>query len=622
MNVIGISGLDNSVSFKKKELPNLSSREYRIAQGFDSAAALATDGGVLAAAAEERFTGEKATGAFPIHAIQYCLQAGNLRPEDVDFVAHGFDYGPWKSFLEEQEFTRKQYDEVYAPEVQRKHIAKHFASGNWTDKFVPVDHHLAHAASAFYPSGFGEALILISDGMGEVHSMTVAVGRGADIQIIKQVPALHSLGVLYGVFTLYLGFYMGLDEYKVMGLAPYGNPRRYYNAMQEFVKLKDDGTYIIPVFAHDQTLLERETHAGVLKFLEGQFGPAREPESEITQHHQDIAASLQAVLQTCQLHVLRHFKQQTGLTHLCLAGGVALNCSANGVINRSRLFERMFVQPAAGDDGTALGAALYVHQQKKPGIKSGRMTMPLWGPEYSEEEIQQVLSGREDCRSTRFESFEALCQDIAARMDRGQIVAWFQGRMEFGPRALGSRSILADPRDPTMRDRINSLVKKREAFRPFAPVVTHESATNFFDIRPGDEDTYAHMLFVTQVRAPYREKLPAITHVDGSSRAQTVARENNPRLWELLTAFEKRSGLPVLLNTSFNVKGQPIVRTPQEALDTFLFARLDVLVMGNLVVEPKAVAAAGKTPPAQDTSDVRHPLRASGNATSMMDHSL
>jgi carbamoyltransferase len=256
----------------------------------------------------------------------------------------------------------------------------------------------------------------------------------------------------------------------------------------------------------------------------------------------------------------------------------------------------MFVQPAAGDDGTALGAALYVRHQKNPEGKSGRMTMPLWGPEYSDEEIQQVLSGREDCRSNRVKSFDSLCQDIAARIDKGQIVAWFQGRMEFGPRALGSRSILADPRDPTMRDRINSLVKKREAFRPFAPVVTKEAATRFFDIRPGDEDTYAHMLFVTQVRAPYREKLPAITHVDGSSRAQTVAQDHNPRLWQLLSEFEKLSGLPVLLNTSFNVKGQPIVCTPKEALDTFLFAKLDVLVMGNFIVEPKRGAPASETP--------------------------
>src|SRR5436309_7118521 len=292
MNIIGISGMHHSVNFKESEFPNLSSRYYRIAQGFDSAAALVNNGEVVAGAAEERFTGEKATGAFPVHAIRYCLQAGNLKPEEVDYIAHGFSYEPFKAFFDEEEYRRKQYAEVYSIDVQKALIEQHFPASNWSGRFIPVLHHLAHAASAFYPSGFDEALILVSDGMGEIHSMTVAVGKGADIRVLKEVPALHSLGTLYGVFTLYLGFYMGLDEYKVMGLAPYGNPRRYYNKMQEFIKLKEDGTYIIPIFAHDQTPLDRETHAGVLKFLEEQFGPAREPESEITQHHQDVAAAL------------------------------------------------------------------------------------------------------------------------------------------------------------------------------------------------------------------------------------------------------------------------------------------------------------------------------------------
>ena len=592
MNIIGISGMHHSVSFKKREFPNLSSRHYRIAQGFDSAAALVNSGEVVAAAAEERFTGDKATGAFPVHAIRYCLQAGNLKPEEVDYIAHGFSYEPFKAFFDEEEYRRKQYAEVYSIDVQKALIEQHFPASNWSGRFIPVLHHLAHAASAFYPSGFDEALILVSDGMGEIHSMTVAVGKGADIRVLKEVPALHSLGTLYGVFTLYLGFYMGLDEYKVMGLAPYGNPRRYYNRILEFVKLKNDGTYAIPIFARDQTLSERETHAGVLRFLEEQFGPAREVDSEITQEHQDIAAALQAVLQTCQMHVLRHFRKETDQTNLCLAGGVALNCSANGIIKRSRLFDNMFVQPAAGDDGTSLGAALYAERQHNPGFKRRRMNVPLWGPAFGEQELKEALAARTDCESVRCESFDQLCQDIAARIDTGQIVAWFQGRMEFGPRALGSRSILADPRDPTMRDRINSLVKKREAFRPFAPVVAKEGAARVFDIQPGEEDTFAHMLFVMPVRPAFRDKLPAITHVDGSARAQTVAREHNPRLWQLLNEFEKLSGLPVLLNTSFNVKGQPIVCTPREALDTFLFARLDVLVMGDYIVVPKRAGSA------------------------------
>ncbi len=422
--------------------------------------------------------------------------------------------------------------------------------------------------------------------MGEVQSATLAVGQGNDIRILTEIPAFHSLGMLYGVFSLYLGFYMNSDEYKVMGLAPYGNPRRFFNQMLSLVSLRNDGTYTIPAFAHNRTMEERETHRGILRYLEQQFGPPREPESEITQTHKDLAASLQALLQTCQLHVLRHFKRQTGLKNLCLAGGVALNCSTNGVIKRSELFKEVFVQPASGDDGTALGAALWAHRQKNSTFKRPPNTVPLWGPEFTDAQIAKLLDSRKDCRVVEPESWDALCREVAGHLNRGDIVAWFQGRMEFGPRALGSRSILADPRDPTMRDRINALVKKREAFRPFAPVVTAEAAAEIFEIQRGDEGTYAHMLFVTHVRPKYRSRLPATTHVDGSARAQTVSEEQNPRLWKLLNEFAALSNIPVLLNTSFNVRGQPIVCTPQEAIDTFLAAKLDLLVLGNYLVFP------------------------------------
>jgi carbamoyltransferase len=458
---------------------------------------------------------------------------------------------------------------------------------DWNGKFIAVPHHLAHAASAFYLSGLGESLILVSDGMGEVHSMTVAVGQGAEIKILKQVPAFHSLGMLYGVFTLYLGFYMNMDEYKVMGLAPYGNPRRYFDKVMELVNLKSDGTYLIPAFGKDKTPLESETHAGVLRLLTERFGPPREPDGEITQEHKDIAAALQAMLQACQMHVVRHFKGETGQRHLCMAGGVALNCSMNGVLRRSRLFERIFVQPAAGDDGCALGAALFAQKLHDPGFKPRKMAVPLWGPEFGEGEIRRALDDQTDCEWTKPDSFDELCQQIAERLAAGEIIAWFQGRMEFGPRALGSRSILADPRDPGMRDRVNSLVKKREGFRPFAPVVTSEAAGRYFDIAPGEEDSFAHMLYVTQVCSAYRQNLPAITHVDGSARVQTVSEQHNPRLWNLLKAFERVTGLPIILNTSFNVKGEPIVCTPQEAIKTFRNAHLDVLVMGDYLVEPK-----------------------------------
>lgn len=605
MNVIGFSGLHQSAGYKKSAFAGLSAREYRVAQGFDSAAALVTSAGTVAAAAEERFTREKATGAFPENAIRYCLRAGGLTLAQVDSIAHGFSYEPCKQHFMETEEMRRQYDDVYSPEVQRRNLEERFPGLDLGRKLVPVPHHIAHAASAFYPSGFSEALILISDGMGEIHSMTVAVGQGADMKVLTQVSDLHSLGILYGAFTLYLGYYFGVDEYKVMGLAPYGEPSQYYKKMAELVCLRPDGTYTIPLFASNRTALEKETHRGVLQELVNRFGPARDPGDEFTQRHMDIAAALQAVLQSCQLHVLRHFRRESGIENLCLAGGVALNCTANGLIHRSRLFKRVFVQPAAGDDGSALGAALYVQRLNSPAFKPRRMTAPLWGPEYSREEIRDALSKRDDCVVQPAGTYASMCQEVAQRLAQGQIVGWFQGPMEYGPRALGNRSILADPRDPAMRDRINSLVKKREEFRPFAPVVTTESATQYFEIDAGAEDTFAHMLFVSHVRPEFRQTLPAITHVDGSARVQTVSRENYARLWELLRAFESVTGLPVLLNTSLNVKGQPIVCTPDEALDTFLFAGLDLLVLGDFLVTAKQGAAGAA---AQRDASERIPL--------------
>jgi carbamoyltransferase len=588
MNVLGISGLDNSVPFKKREFPRLSSRHYRIAQGFDSAAALLTSEGIQAAAAEERFTRERATGSFPINAIRYCLEAGDVAAQGIDYIAHGFSYEPLKSFYEQDEFLRKEFVEVYSREAQINCAHRHLPSWDWNKKLVHVAHHTAHAASAFYLSGFDECLILVSDGMGECHSATVAVGRGNEIQTIKQFPGMHSLGILYGVFTLYLGFYMGLDEYKVMGLAAYGNPRRFFTKLMDLVHLKNDGTYEIPVLLQNRSLEEKQTYAGTIRLMTERFGLPREPESDITQSHMDIAAALQAVLQTSVMHVLKYFKKETGQSYLCMAGGVTLNCSVNGALNRSRIFKGMFVQPAAGDDGTALGAALYVQRAHEPAVAARKMSVPFWGPEYGNEVISHLLSVRQDCLATSFVSFDEAVKELAKRLAQGQIIGWFQGRMEFGPRALGSRSILADPRDSEMRGRINRMVKKREEFRPFAPAVTAETAAQYFEILEGDESTYAHMLFVTQVRTQYQKQLPAVTHVDGSARVQTVVKEEQTRFWMLLNEFGKISGLPILLNTSFNLRGQPIVCTPQEAVDTFLIAQLDALMIGDQLVIPAA----------------------------------
>ncbi len=594
MNVLGFSGLHHSVPFKKRELPYLSARDYRIAQGFDSAAALVTSSGICAAAAEERFTRDKATGAFPYHAIRYCLGATSLAPKELDYVAHGFHYEPYKSLFEHSEFTRKQFAEVYSREAQLRCLEQCFPVCAWQAKLVRVPHHLAHAASTFYPSGFTEALILVADGMGEIGSTTIAVGCGNDIEKIAEVQGLHSLGILYGVFTLYLGFCMGLDEYKVMGLAPYGNPRRYFTKLMDLIHLKPGGGYAIPILYENKTLEETETYGGTLRLLAERFGAVREPETAITQDHMDVAAALQAALEESLLHVLRHFKAKTAQTNLCMAGGVALNCTANGLVQRSRMFKSIFIQPAAGDDGTALGAALYTQHQHQPQLRFPKMTLPLWGPDYGDEEIENAFRQQRDCAGTLYPSLDDVIAATAQRLAQGQILGWFQGRMEFGPRALGGRSILADPRDPKMRSRVNRLVKKREDFRPFAPAVTCEAATRYFDIVQGDESLYAHMLFVTQVKPAYRDQLPAITHVDGSARVQTVSRDDHPRFWTLLNEFGNLTGMPVLLNTSFNVRGQPIVCTPTEAIDTFLAAGLDALVIGNYVIAPAKAGAMNK----------------------------
>jgi carbamoyltransferase len=584
VDIIGLSGFNNAVPFKRKWYPDLEKRAYRIAQGFDSAAVLLRNGAVEFGIAEERITRVKATGVFPTGSIKACLAHAHLSPGDISHVAHAFNYAPVKGAFQEEQFYREQYDEVYDSRLQIGYLEEQFPGVDWASRFVPVQHHLAHAASAFYQSGFPEALVMVSDGMGEVDSMTLYAAKGSDFKLLASVPAFHSLGVLYSVFTLYLGFDFNMDEYKVMGLAPFGDKHKYFKEVMDLVKLKDDGTYAIPLFGKNTTIAEKETHGGAIRALTEKFGPPRSQEGEMEQRHKDLACAVQAVLQTVQLHVLRHFAAQTGLPNLCLAGGVSLNCTCNGIVKRSRLFKEVFVQPASGDDGAALGAALYVQHQREPKTPAPRISAPLWGPEYDKGEIDKALAGRTDVKVERFDSFSALAAATAERLNRGEILGYFQGRMEFGPRALGSRSILADPRPADMRKRVNMLIKKREGFRPFAPAVAAERAHEYFEVDAGDHETYAHMLFVVPVRPQWREKLPAITHVDGTARVQTVTPEINPRFYEMLKAFEVKSGIPMILNTSFNVRGQPIVCTPTEAIDTFLAAQLNALVIGDLLV--------------------------------------
>ncbi len=473
---------------------------------------------------------------------------------------------------------------MYSADAKRKLLRRQWPGIDWERRFVPVRHHLAHAASTFHLSGFDEALVLVADGMGETDSMTVAIGRADGLEVLRTTPALHSLGTLYGVVTLYLGFEFGMDEYKVMGLAPYGDRNRFAAQAGHLVRLGDRGGYAIPLLGADRDWLERETHAGALRALTELFGPLREPGAPVEQRHMDVAATVQAVLEATLLHVLRHHARETGQRRLCLAGGVALNCTANGLISRSRLFDSVFVQPASGDDGAALGAALHVHRRHSAVDVRHRMTMPYWGPRYDAADVDRALREVPGCTAHRPGSPAELVDETARLLAARKVVAWFRGRMEFGPRALGNRSILADPRDPGMRDHLNGVIKQREDFRPFAPVVREEDVHRFFEVEPGTEARYAHMLYVVRVKEPYRGALPAVTHVDGTARVQTLRRADNPVLWELLGAFGELTGVPVLLNTSFNLRGQPIVRDPETALRTYASSRLDHLVIEDRVV--------------------------------------
>ncbi|WP_410638368.1 carbamoyltransferase [Amycolatopsis sp. lyj-346] len=583
MRVLGISGLPDGMAFKRRQLPHLEEREYRIVQGLDAAAALVTDDGVVAAAAEERFTGEKTTGALPVNAIEFCLREAGLGLADLDAVAHGFHYEPASSDSLD-EYFRRRYDDVYAPESMKARLARAFPGADWDRLFRPVRHHLAHGASAYALSGFERALVVVADGMGETESMTVSVADRAGIRPLRLIPALHSLGTLYGAVTLHLGFEFNSDEYKVMGLAPYGDPDRFPEAANQLVRLRPDGTYAVPVLARNRGWQEFETLRGTRRVLAGLFGPAREPGAPITQDHMDVAATVQKIVEVALLHSMRCFAAETGERNLCFAGGVALNCTFNGMLERSGIFERVFIQPAAGDDGSALGAALVVHDRRR----FPRMRMPYWGPAYSEAECAAAIAGTDGIAGQAYDDEDKLLDDVANLLADGKFVGWFTGRMEFGPRALGNRSILADPRDAGVRDRLNAVVKQREDFRPFAPVVREEDADRFFDIRPGTAESYRHMLVITRTRPEFRDALAAVTHVDGTARVQVLSRADHPRLWQLLGRVGELTGLPVLLNTSLNLRGQPIIRDPWTATATFRRSRLDRLVLQDFLVRHHA----------------------------------
>lgn len=581
MKVVGISGLENSSAFKMAHWPGLDEREYRMCQGFDAAAALVVDGVVVAAAAEERFNRKKHSGAFPVHAIHYCLAEAGISLDEVDELAHGFDYAPYQAAYLLDPVATKRYREVYSKEALLTEVRRDLPTFPG-ERVHQVNHHLSHAASAYFTSGWDECLVVVIDGMGEVHGASVYHAHDGKLDPLHHASAYDSIGIFYSLVTLHLGFDFNSDEYKIMGLAPYGEPTRFKHFFDQAVEIKTDGTIRIPPLRLNRTRDERENFLLTRTHLNEHLVKARHPEDDITDEHRDVAAALQACLDKMLEHFCGNFGRQTGLRRLALAGGVALNCTANGKLLRSGLFDEIYVQPAAGDDGAALGAALYRASQTGK-IRNTRSPVPFFGPSYSRQEIETALTDYQGrIEVVRFDSYEETCVQAAKSIAEGKVVGWYRGRMEFGPRALGHRSILADPGHPEMRDRINAMVKMREAFRPFAPAVSLEQAHQWFDIPPMTELPY--MIMTVDVRAEYRSGLPAITHVNGSARVQTVSAESNKDFHRLLRAVGKTTGREMVLNTSFNVKGQPIVNTPREAIDTFLGTGIDLLFLEDVLV--------------------------------------
>jgi carbamoyltransferase len=588
----------------------------------DSAAALVVDGRIVAAAQEERFTRIKHDSAFPTQAMKFCLNEGRLAPGQLDYIAF-YDKPITKferlleTYLAHAPLGFRSF-RLAMPlwlknKLHMRRTIRQALSATCQAHLIFTDHHESHAASAFLPSPFEQAAIVTLDGVGEWSTATFGVGERNRIRLIDHIAFPHSLGLLYSAFTYYCGFKVNSGEYKLMGLSPYGKAVYKELILERLIDLKADGSFWLNMdyFQYCQGL----TMTG--RPFDRLFGgPPRPPESPLEPRHMDLAASIQAVTEEVVLRIGRHVRKRTGMKHLVLAGGVALNCVANGRLLREGDFEDLWIQPAAGDAGGALGAALFVWHQllEKPRLLTGRDIQQgsFLGPRYSTDQISQFLAGQ-GARSQQFPSEDELIEQVAMNLAEGKVVGWFQGRMEFGPRALGARSILGDPRSPAMQATMNLKIKFRESFRPFAPAVLLDRAAEWFDLQPGHESPY--MLLVAPVRQERRIKIgaealrtmnedpdlrqrvnvvrseiPAVTHVDYSARIQTVDEERNPRFTRLLEAFERLTGCPVLVNTSFNVRGEPIVCTPEDAYRCFLATDMDLLVLEDVVVTKDAAS--------------------------------
>jgi carbamoyltransferase len=578
----------------------------------DSAAALVQEGHIVAAAQEERFTRKKHDYRMPVNAIAYCLQEANLSPEQLDYVV--FYEKPLQKFdrlLETWIACAPRGFRQFLMGIpqwlnEKLHIPREIDKALGTPfkgKYIFTEHHESHAASAFFPSPYDQAAIVTLDGVGEWTTASIGIGRGNRIELKYELRFPHSLGLLYSAFTYFTGFKVNSGEYKLMGLAPYGKPIYRDKILEHLLDLKADGSFRLNMdyFTYCYTdVMVGEKFAALFD------GPRRKPESPITQREMDIAASIQSVTEEIMLRIVRFAHQQTGMKNLVLAGGVALNCVGNGRILREGPFENIWIQPAAGDAGGALGAALFVHYQllghertvdNRRDLQAGS----LLGPRFTADEIRRFLDSA-GAVYTYFEEENALLETLAADIEAGKVIGWFQGRMEFGPRALGARSIIGDPRDEQMQSRMNLKIKFRESFRPFAPSILREKAAEYFELDPNKESPY--MLLVAPVHERQRiacngqenglsgidllkvkrSRIPGVTHVDYSARVQTVDADRHGRYYRLLERFQQKTDCPLVINTSFNIRGEPIVCTPQDAYRCFLATHMDVLVLENFVL--------------------------------------
>ncbi|MCK6555415.1 carbamoyltransferase [Candidatus Binatia bacterium] len=547
----------------------------------DAAACLLRDGEVVAAAAEERFTRRKHDADMPVNAIKYCLEAGRLRIDDIDHI--GFYEKPFVKFkrilythLACYPFSFTPFLKAIPSWMNEKLIIPSIIrqKTGYEGEVLMIEHHLSHAASSFLVSPFEEAAILTVDGVGEWSTATYGHGAGTDIRLFREIRFPHSLGLLYSAFTYYLGFKVNSAEYKVMGLAPYGRPI-FYDQIRQLIDVRPDGSFHLDMRYFNYLTGLTMTNG---KFDQLFGGPVRKPDDPLEQRHKDLAASVQKVTDDVMLLMANHIGKETGSRNLCLAGGVALNCVANGRILREGPFKHMYVQPAASDAGGAIGVASYIYHTLQRHDRNFVLRHDYLGPGYSEQEVREFLVGN-DIPHTVLERDELLRRTAQLIADQ-QVVGWFQGRMEFGPRALGNRSILADARNPENRDRVNLKIKFRESFRPFAPAVLADRVGEYFEL----SEPSPFMLLVAQVR-PDRRTIPSVTHVDGSARVQTVERDTNPLFYDLIAEFDRLTGTPVIINTSFNVRGEPIVCSPADAYRCFVTTGMDYLVMGNCLLD-------------------------------------